>query len=244
MNDFATTLAALATAANKASKAEATVAEKATAHAPFALSAILSEETSLEGWINQACDVAGVKSKKGKRNAAALREGGFGGLYNMAQSLKWIDDNRSREDSGNVAVDVLCYQFCRIDWNGDVARDYLVSKGELPAVAKAMTAEEAIETAATIGSEEERSQHSEDYHVAIKAPTTFAALMKEAKAACRTETTFADKLESMASKIGELELADITANLAALDKLTAAIADATAKLALAEEINESEAAAA
>jgi len=238
MTDFNTTLASLATAAKKAGEAENKVAEKATAHAPFALEAMLSGTMSLEGWINAACDAAGVKSTKGKRNAAALREKGFGGLYNMATALKWVDDDRRRETenqtTGNIAVDILAYQFCRIDWNGDVARDYLVSKGELPAVAKGMDAETAIATAAETGEESERLQHSVDYHVAIKAPSTFAAFLKAAKAACKVESTFADRLEKMATKIAELEAGDIAASQAALAKLSDAIATAVASLATAE----------
>lgn len=243
MTDFNTTLAALASAANKADKAEAVVAEKTTAHAPFALASMFIDGNSVESWVNAACDATQVKSKKGKRTASALRDAGYNGLYNMAQNLKWIEDNRFREEEsetfGNIAVDILVYQFCRIDYNGDVARDFLVSKGELPAVAKQMTAEEAI-AAANAHSAGERLAHSADYHKAINAPATFAAMVKEAKQACKVETTFADRMEKLAKQIGEMELADIKANGDALLALKLAINEAQAKVAMAAEIDAAE----
>ena len=230
---YTTTLEALAAAASKATKAENICNEKATAHAPFALLAMIDDGKSVEAWVTDACTIAEVKSKKGKKNTAALREGGFNGLYNMAQSLKWIEDNVAEFP----AIEGLAYMFCKVDATGDLRRDYLISKAiMLPAEARLADIDTVAEAynVATVGAkaEAEATVHAAAYWKAVNAPDTFAAFMKAAKEAAKVEKdAFAEAVKRMVAAIAEMELEAIVSRQPELETLYAAIKGAQERLA-------------
>lgn len=237
MTNYTETLNALATAAAKAAKAEGVTNDKTTAHAPFALDLILSANVDFDAvgnWIGDACKAANLKSAKGKRNLQALRP--HGGLYNLANSLKWFADNREEYP----AIDAIAYAFCRNDIYGDMRRDYLVaSKAMLPAEANASDVDGIAQAYHAIEDDKGKAKNEDAYWVAIKAPSTFAAFMKECKAyvrECKAQTAdkFADKVARMVEAIDDLELAELRKRQTELLALMTAIEKASEKIALAD----------
>lgn len=233
---YTDTLTALATAAAKAAKAETTTAEKTTAHAPFALDAILTASVDFDAvgqWIADACKAADLKSAKGKRNLQALRP--HGGLYNLANSLKWFADNREEYP----AIDAIAYAFCKVDEYGDLSRDFLIEQGVLPAEAKAMGVDEAQAAYAEIDDDSAKAVHAAAYWKAIKAPMTFAAFMADCKAyvngiKAENRDAFGDKIASVIDTLGKIELSELRERQTALAALMEAIEKASDKIALAD----------
>ena len=225
------TLNALVSASATATKAENKCNESATAHAPHAILAILSGEKSLEAWIIDACDAASVKSGKGKKNAAALREGGYGGLYNMAVALKWFDDNRQDSEGDETLIVSIAYDFCRVDVSGNLARDYMIaSKAMLPAEAR-VTDTDTVK-ALYEQAEGDKESHAMAYWKAIEAPATFAAFMKDCKAAMAAPKgdAFTNAIDKVIATLGKLELAELQERQAKLAELLAAIGGASKRL--------------
>lgn len=226
---YTETLAALAVAAQKQGKAETATAEKATAHAPFAIAAIIDGEKSIDGWIADACTTADVKSKKGHKNAAALREGGFGGLYNMATALKWIVDNREEFP----AIDCVADMFLRRDTTGDMRRNYLVSvKAMLPAEARLADIETVAVAYDAIEDEEGKATESAAYWKAVEAPSTFAAFMADCKAVAAKPKAdaFTVAIDKVVKSLGTMELEELVARQAQLVELLAALKGAETRL--------------
>lgn len=243
VSSFDETLSALVVAAAKADKATATVADKATAHGPFALAAMYDsgeiERMSIDAWIAKACDAAGVKSRKGKRNAQALRDGGYTGLYNLAVDLKWIDDNAS-----DVPAIVDCIdEFCQWDRDGSMRRNYLIAgKHMLPAIAMLSSVEDVIDAYDAIDDVEGKDVDKAGYYKAISAPTSWAALMTAARQAykdAQPETdTIGKKLEAATKLLSEFALVDVKAYGEAIVSLQNAINSCTALLVAEVEANE------
>lgn len=228
---FTETLAALAIAANKADKATATANDKATAHAPFALAAIMFEASmSVEKWVDAACDAANARSAKGKRNTAALRENGYGGLYNMAQALKWIEDQRENE-MVFVQIEALAYMFCKVDQTGNLRRDYLIGEGiMLPAEAKLADIDTVV-TAYDEAPDNDKAGHADAYWKAVGAPTSFAAFFKAAKECAKVKgDAFADKVNRTIDAIAKLDLEELKARQTELSALMAALKGASDRL--------------
>lgn len=234
MTDYNTTLAALAVAAAKQGKAETATAEKATAHAPFAIAAIFDGEKTVEAWTTDACTTAEVKSKKGHKNAAALREGGYGGLYNMAIALKWLTDNREEYPAINGVADM----FLRRDTSGDMRRNYLVaSRAMLPAEARIADIEAVAAAYDAKDDDDGKATEAEAYWKAVEAPVTFAAFMADCKAVAKAPKAdaFTTALDKVVKSLGEMELEELAKRQDELLTLLAAIKGAEMRLTAESE---------
>lgn len=238
--DFTETLKALAKQSKSADEQNKAVAERATAHAPYALSAIFGYgeddyRLSIDGWIAAACDAcgdAGIRSAKGKRNAAALREHGYTGLYNLAVSLKWLDDNMA--EHGEALRSLFIEPFLRHDPNLDAARLFLFRSRDLTAL-EAETAD--IETIRVMydAAEGDKEKHETAYWKDAGRPETFAALIRECKAHIAKmnaagKDKAAEKLAAFAKFIGDMELAEIAAHETGIADALVAIDKAKARL--------------
>lgn len=237
---FTETLKSLAKQSKSADEQNKAVAERATAHAPYAIAAIFGYgdddyRLSIDGWIAAACDAcgeAGIRSAKGKRNAAALREHGYTGLYNLAVSLKWLDD--SLAEHGDALRTLFIEPFLRHDPDMQAARLYLFRSKDLTAI-EAETAD--VETIRVMyeAAEGDKDKHETAFWKDAGRPETFAALIRDCKAHIAKmnaagKDKAAEKIAAFVKFIGDMELAEIASHETAMADVLAALDKAKARL--------------
>lgn len=240
IEQFNDTLTEMVKAAESGRKADKTTQAKATAHGPAALARIFGygdiERLSVDGWIKAACIAAGVRSKSGKHVLQAFRQNGLNGLHNLANDLKWLDDNAEEY----ACIPVLMDAFMRHDPNGDVMRNYLISaKAMLPAEAKAETLEAVQAAYDAIEDAEGKELEEEAYWKAIEAPTTWGGFMAACRKAVKDAKPDSDKvgkaIATFTATVKDMSIEDIAARQ---DELLAAFAAIEAAVEMLSESDE------